>query len=68
MSGYLTPTVWLYLAMAHWQKGDQQQAREWYRKAAAWIEKYHPADIECSELHKEAASLLDVTLAPIPSR
>ncbi|MEK7685478.1 MAG: serine/threonine-protein kinase [Verrucomicrobiota bacterium] len=51
---------WLFLAMSHWQRQDRQQARQWYDKAAAWIEKTHPADEVYVRFRAEAASLLGV--------
>ncbi|MEK7675188.1 MAG: protein kinase [Verrucomicrobiota bacterium] len=51
---------WLFLAMSYWQKADRQQARQWYDKAAAWIEKIHPADEVYVRFRTEAARLLGV--------
>lgn len=50
--------VRLGLAMAHWQKGDPEQARVWYDWAIGWIERYHPADELLDRLRGEAESLL----------
>jgi Flp pilus assembly protein TadD len=50
--------VWLGLAMAHWQKGDHEQARVWYDRVIGWIERYHPADELLGRLRREAESLL----------
>jgi tetratricopeptide (TPR) repeat protein len=33
------PDQWLFLAMAHWQLGHQEEARRWYDRAAEWIER-----------------------------
>jgi len=48
----------LFLAMAHWQKGNRQEARQWYDKAVAWIDKNHPADEEYDRFRAEAAEVL----------
>ena len=31
--------TWFFLAMAHWQKGEKDQGRQWQKKAVAWMEK-----------------------------
>jgi len=49
---------WLFLAMAHWQKGDRLQARQWYDKAVAWIEANRPANEEYDRFRAEAAEVL----------
>ncbi len=51
---------WLFLAMSHWKQEHPQQAREWYDKAAAWLEKVHPADEAYGRFRAEAASLLEI--------
>src|SRR5262249_17865314 len=30
---------WFFVAMAHWQRGNKQEARKWYDRAVAWLEK-----------------------------
>jgi uncharacterized protein HemY len=32
-----------FLAMAHWQLGDKEQARQWYDKAVQWMDEGRPA-------------------------
>jgi len=49
---------WLFLAMAHWQQGDKEQARHWYDEAVGWMEKNRPDDDELHCLRAEAAALL----------
>jgi len=56
--GYDEPQHCLYLAMAHWQKGEPTEARRWYEKARVWMEKYHPARDELLRLQAEAQALL----------
>jgi tetratricopeptide (TPR) repeat protein len=53
-----------FLAMAHWQKGEKEQARAWYDKSIAWMEKNSPQNEELVRFRAEAAALLGVA----PSR
>jgi serine/threonine protein kinase len=52
-----SPHDWLFLAMAHWQKGDRAQARAWYDKAVAWLDQNRP-DGELTRFRAEAEALL----------
>jgi hypothetical protein len=65
--------AWLYLAMATWQKGDQEQARKWYDEAVLWMEQADVEqflrdpkrqDDEMRRLRAEAAQLLGVKEKP----
>ncbi len=47
-----------FLAMAHWRLGGKEQARQWYGKAAAWMEKNRSTDGELLQFRAEAATLL----------
>jgi uncharacterized protein HemY len=49
---------WLFLAMAHWQLGRQQEARMWYDKSVE-LEKVWPEELCRSR--DEAAALLGIT-------
>jgi tetratricopeptide (TPR) repeat protein len=51
---------WFFLAMAHWQLGDKQQARKWYDQAVQWMDKNQPEDEELRRFRDEAAQLLGV--------
>ncbi len=51
---------WFFLAMAHWQLGEKDKAREWYEKAALWMEKNKPEDEELKRFRTEVAELLGV--------
>jgi tetratricopeptide (TPR) repeat protein len=53
-----------FLAMAHWQLGQRDQARTWYDRAAAWMEKNGPRDKELIRFRAEASALLDVVELP----
>ncbi len=58
------PNHWFFLAMAHWQRGDQEKARRWYEKAAEWMDKNKPENEELTRFRAEAAELLGVTETP----
>jgi serine/threonine protein kinase/Flp pilus assembly protein TadD len=47
-----------FLAMAHWQLGEKDKARQWYGKAAGWMEKNRPDDQELRQFRAEASRLL----------
>jgi tetratricopeptide (TPR) repeat protein len=49
---------WLFLAMAHWQRGDKEAAPRWYDRASAWMDNNHTKDEELTRLRDEAAALL----------
>jgi tetratricopeptide (TPR) repeat protein len=47
-----------FIAMAHWQRGEKEQARRWYALARVWMEKYAPNNEELRRFRTEAAKLL----------
>ncbi len=47
----------LYLAMALWQTGKQEEARRWEKEAIAWMEKKMPKDPRFLQLRSEAQQL-----------
>jgi tetratricopeptide (TPR) repeat protein len=51
---------WFFLAMAHWQLGEKDQARTWYDKAFQWTEKNDKGNEELQRFRKEAAELLEL--------
>ncbi|MGI8981909.1 MAG: tetratricopeptide repeat protein [Pirellulaceae bacterium] len=51
---------WFPLAMAHWQLGEKEKAREWYDRAVEWMDKNAPADKGLVRFGAEAAELLNV--------
>jgi tetratricopeptide (TPR) repeat protein len=51
---------WFFLAMAHWQLGQKEQARTWYDKAIAWMEKHQQQNEELRRFRAEAAALLGI--------
>jgi serine/threonine protein kinase/Flp pilus assembly protein TadD len=54
----------LFLAMAHWQLGERDEARRWYDRAVAWIEEEKPGDEELRRFRAEAEGLLRVAAGP----
>ncbi len=58
-----------FLAMAHWQLGHKDEARDWYDKSVQWMEKNRPDDQELIRFRAQAAALLDLpVVAPIPQK
>jgi serine/threonine protein kinase/Flp pilus assembly protein TadD len=55
---------WFFLAMAHWQLGEKQQARAWYDRAIQWMNANQPRDETLRRCRAEAAALLDRTDNP----
>jgi tetratricopeptide (TPR) repeat protein len=51
---------WFFLAMAHWQRGDKEQARKWFGQAVQWMDKHKPHDEELRRFRAEAAALLKI--------
>jgi tetratricopeptide (TPR) repeat protein len=49
-----------FLAMASWQLGKAEEARQWYDRAVRWMEKYQPRDEELRRFRAEAAKLLGI--------
>ena len=49
---------WFFLALAHWQKGEKDEARRWFDKAVAWTKEKDPKNPERRQFWKEAAELL----------
>jgi superkiller protein 3 len=51
---------WFCLAMAEWQLGNKDAAREWHEKAVEWMEKNAADNKELIRFRAEAAELLGV--------
>lgn len=49
-----------FLAMAHWQRGNKDEARKWYDQAVQWMEKNQPQNEELRRFRTEAAELLGI--------
>jgi WD40 repeat protein len=52
----------IFLAMAHWQLGEKEKARQWYDRAVQWMEKRSPEEFR--RFRAEAAQLLGVKDPP----
>lgn len=44
----------LFLGMAHWQLGDEDEARKWYEQAVKWMQKNKPDDDQLRRFRAEA--------------
>jgi predicted Zn-dependent protease len=51
----------LFLAMAQWQLGNKDEARQRYDRVVAWMSKNDPKNESLTRLRSEAAELLGVT-------
>jgi serine/threonine protein kinase/Flp pilus assembly protein TadD len=49
-----------FMAMAEWQLGRRTEAKTWYDKAVAWMDKNQPTDPELAHFRAEAAELLRI--------
>jgi tetratricopeptide (TPR) repeat protein len=52
---------WFFLAMAHWQLGNKDAARDWHVKAIEWMDDHAPKNEELLRLRAEAAELLGIS-------
>jgi uncharacterized protein HemY len=57
--------TWFFMAMACWQSGDRNQARQCYDKAVRHMETNAPGDVNNRILQAEAAALLGLPDAPV---
>jgi serine/threonine protein kinase len=51
---------WFFLAMAHWQLGEKERARQWYQRAVKSMEKMRPEQYELPEFKAEAEAQLEI--------
>ena len=58
----------LFLAMAHWQRGEKEKARQWYDRAIGWIEENKPGDPHIPQFRAEATQLLGLVDAKAPPK
>ena len=49
---------WFFLAMAHWQLGEKDKAREFYDRAVQWMDKNQPTHEELLRFRAEAEELM----------
>jgi WD40 repeat protein/serine/threonine protein kinase len=55
---------WFFLAMAYWQLGEKEKARQQYDRAVDWMDKNKPQDEALSRFRAEAAALLGIKDQP----
>jgi len=53
---------WFFLAMAHWQLRNKDEARKWYDQAVQWMDKNDPKNEELRRFRAEAAELLEIEI------
>ncbi|MBI3406961.1 MAG: tetratricopeptide repeat protein [Planctomycetes bacterium] len=51
---------WFFLAIAHWQLGEKDKAREWYGQAVQWMDKNQSSYEELRPFRAEAAVVLEL--------
>src|SRR5262249_19861455 len=57
---------WLFLAMAHWQRGEKDRARAWYDKATRLMDQQAAKHEEWQHFRAEAEELFGEKAAPEP--
>jgi Flp pilus assembly protein TadD len=57
-----------FLAMAHWQKGERDEARSWYDKAVSGTETNRKLDEQLRRFRSEAAALLRLSGPSAPAQ
>jgi tetratricopeptide (TPR) repeat protein len=65
LDGEGTSFDFFFLAIAHWRRGDQEQARGWYSRGSDWMAENHPEHASLLRFRAEAASLLDAHPLPV---
>jgi tetratricopeptide (TPR) repeat protein len=51
---------WFFLALAEWQRGNKDKARDWYDKAVEWMQKNARDNEELKRFSAEARELLGI--------
>jgi hypothetical protein len=49
-----------FLAMSHWHLDQKEEARKWYDRGVAWVDKNQPQNEELRRFRAEAAELLGI--------
>ncbi len=62
------PNDFFFMAMVHWQLGDQEEARRWYDKAVEFFNKHYTSGNSQGQFRPEAAKLLGLKFAVKMSR
>lgn len=52
-----------FLAMAHWQLDQKDEARKWYDRAVEWMDENQPNNLDLRRFRAEAAELLKIESA-----
>src|SRR5207248_11473243 len=60
LSGRMESANTFFLAMAHWQLGNKEEARKWYAKAVGWMDQHGSRNEELRRFRAEAAGLLGI--------
>jgi tetratricopeptide (TPR) repeat protein/tRNA A-37 threonylcarbamoyl transferase component Bud32 len=55
-----------FMAMAHWQLGDKEKARQCYDRVTRWMDSNKTDHQELRRFRAEAAALLGIEKAPVP--
>jgi len=61
---YPSSCDYFFLAMAHWQLNQKEEARKWYDQAVEWMEKDKSQDEEFVRFRDEATKLLNIVPTP----
>src|SRR5262249_50472820 len=51
---------WFFLAMAHWQLGEKEDAHKWFDQGVQWMEKNDPKNEDLRRFRGETEELLGV--------
>ncbi len=54
------PTDWFFLAMAYWQLGQKDEARQWYDRGVRWMKEHDSKNQELQRFEDEASKLLKI--------
>jgi eukaryotic-like serine/threonine-protein kinase len=57
-----------FLAMTYWQQGNKKEAKAFYERAVAWIDRKHSQDLELKRFRQEASTLLRLGGAKPPTK
>ena len=56
-----------FLAMAHWQLDEKDEAGKWYKQAVEWMDMNQPKNEELARFRAEAAELLGIAESVLPN-
>lgn len=58
LQGWATSWDWFFQAMAHWRRGNKEEAWKYYHQAVDWMENNAPQNEELIHFRKEAEQLM----------